>query len=286
MRTQDFSLTAELRLEADTDAAAILSQANLVRAHVDAVQITDSPGGRTHLCALAASAILLDNDIDPVMHLTCRDRNRMALRSDLLGAAALGVTSLLVRRGEKIPRDAKSQVKTVYDWGVKRLIAEARSMQSESPFARPVDFLVGTAATAFKPDRDWTPEKVTGKAKAGANFIQTQLCFDVDLLRHYVARLVSRQMVEQLDVIVSLAPLPSADVASWLGKNLRGAVVPARVVKRLRQATDPEEEGVAICAELLRDCADVPGVSGANLISLGILDSVLEAISTSGVRLN
>lgn len=277
LRTQDFTLTAELALDARSNRESIAAQAANLARSVDAIQVPDSIASQVHLSPLAAAAILLQAGVDPVMHLHCRDRNRVALRGDLLGAAALGVSSLLLMRGKEIPADSRPKIKQVYDWGGRKLIAAAAAMED-------ADFMIGSVATVFKPDRDWKPEQLTTKADAGVRFIQTQLCFDIDLLRHYMSRLVAEKLVRRVNVVVGLAPLPSADVAQWLGKNLRGAVVPAKVVRRLRQARDPELEGIQVCAELLEQVADIPGTSGANLLCFGSEETVMETIKTSGVR--
>lgn len=284
IRSQDFALSAELYLDSDSDASSITEQGQKLAAAVDAVQVTDNPGEHIHLAPLAASSILLNAGIDPILQMTCRDRNRIALRSDLLGAAALGVSSLLLMRGRKNSTKLGSRAKSVYDWGTRRLIAHANSMRSNSSFSSPVNFLIGSIATAFKPDRDWKPEKMIAKADAGVKFIQTQLCFDIDVLRHYMARLVAEKIIERVNVIVGIAPIPSAEIAQWLGKNLRGAVMPGKVVKRLRQSAAPEQEGIKICAEVLHEAAQIPGVSGANLTSFGYADHIVEAVQTSGVR--
>lgn len=282
-RTNDFTLSAELQLDSHSDAAAIMKQAGVLASTVDAIQVTDSPGGRIHLTPLIAAGILLDNGIDPILHMTCSYRNRIALQSDLLGAAALGVTSLILMRGDKISETVSAHSGADFDWGVKRLIADARYMQTNPPFAEPVNFYIGSVATVFKPGRDWKPENITNKIDVGIKFIQTQLCFDIDLLRHYMARLVSEKLIERIGVIVGAAPVPSAETALWLGKNLRGAVMPRKIVKRLRQSKNPQREGELICAELLNEAAQIPGVSGANLTSFGNPESIVEAVKMSGV---
>ena len=277
LRTQEFTLTAELALDAQSNGASLIAQAQAMAQHVDAIQVPDIPTDRVHMSVLAAAAILLNEGIDPVVHMNCRDRNRIALLSDLLGASALGVSSLLLMRGREIPESTRPRVKSVYDWGGRRLI-EAASALEES------DFMIGSIATVFKPDRDWKPEQLIEKADAGVKFVQTQLCFDIDLLRHYMARLVDEKIVQRVNIIVGLAPVSSADMAQVLGKTLRGAVMPAKVVKRLRQATDPEQEGITICAELLQQVSEIPGTSGVNLICLGDPEAVAEAVRQSGVR--
>lgn len=277
LRNKDFTLTAELALDATAGRDAIVLQAKKLAAEVDAIQVPDSSPSYATLSPIAVGAILLQTGIDPILHLNCRDRNRLALRADVLGARALGVSSLLLMRGKEVPEDVRPKIKTVYDWGTLQLARFVNSLEHS-------DFLIGSIATVFKPDRDWKPSRLEKKADAGTKFVQAQLCFDADLLRHYMARLVAEKFIQRASVMVAAAPLPSADVAQWLGKNLRGAVVPARVVKRLRQARDPEQEGVDICAELLSEVAGIPGVSGANLVCLGNPDTVAEAVRRSGLR--
>ncbi|MDX1508408.1 MAG: methylenetetrahydrofolate reductase [Woeseiaceae bacterium] len=276
LRNKEFALTAELTLKPSALREDILDQAHTVSGLVDAVQVTDNPGAHLHVSPMAAAAILINDGIDPVLQMDCRDRNRIALRSELFGAAALGVSSVLVMRGRDYPEDARPRIKPVYDWGARKLIACANSIEG-------TDFLVGSIATAFKPDRDWRPEKLGEKADAGVRFVQTQPCFDIDVLRHYMARLVAAKLVQRVNVIIGVAPIPSVEVAQWFGKNLRGAVVPAKVVQRLRQADDPRAEGIRICSELLQQVAEIPGVSGANVICLGDADAAAEAIGASGV---
>lgn len=251
---------------------------------VDAVQVTDNPVGRVHMSPLVVAGILLEHEIDPVLHMTCRDRNRVALHSDLLGAAALGVTSLLLMRGQKYPKDIVPKVKGVFDWGTNRLIADARAMRSDPESANPPDFFIGSIATAFDPTKGWEPKKMSGKVEAGIKFVQTQLCFDIELIKRYMAGLVAAHMLEKLSVVIGVAPIPSADVGEWLKANLRGAVVPDATVARLRKAQDPKQEGIDICSELLQELVEVPGVSGASIMSFGDADSVASSVERSGLR--
>ncbi len=284
VRTRDFTLSAELKLDARSTAVSIVDQARILAPSVDAIQITDNPGGRVHLSPLVAAGVLLDQAIDPVLQMTCRDRNRIALRSDLLGAAQLGVTSLLLMRGKKFPRDFPTKAAPVYDWGARRLIAAAKALQTDRDNPDPPRFFIGSVATAFNPAKGWQPKKMAAKADAGIKFIQTQLCFDIELIKRYVAGLVAARLLERVNVIIGIAPIPSAEVAEWLAKNLRGTVVPKALIERLRGASDPKREGVDICAEMLQRLRDVPGVSGANLTLLDDAESVAKSIEISGVR--
>ncbi len=284
LRTRDFTISAELKLDATSTRASIAGEARNLAPMIDAIQVTDNPGGRAHLSPLVAAACLLENDVDPVLHMSCRDRNRIAIRSDLIGAAELGVTSLLLMRGRKFPDDFPAKPKAVFDWGANKLIAAARAFETGPDAAGTPQFFLGSIATAFNPKRGWTPRKMSAKADAGIKFIQTQPCFDIDVIRRYMAGLVAARLPERVSVVAGVAPIPSAEIGEWLAVNLRGAVVPKSVIERLRRAADPRREGIEICAELLAQLADVPGVSGANLMSFGDTTSVLRSIERSGIR--
>lgn len=284
VRTKDFTLSAELRLDSRTTAASLTEQAEMLSPVVDAVQVTDNPGSRVHMSHLVAAGILLNHGIDPVLHMSCRDRNRIALHSDLLGAAELGITSLLLMRGQKFPVDYPTKAKAVFDWGGNRLIEDACALQSDTAIGNPPTFFIGSIATAFNPTRGWKPEKMAARADAGIKFIQTQLCFDTDMIRSYIAGLVAARLLERISVIVGIAPIPSVEIGEWLAGNLRAKSVPDAVLSRLRESSDPERVGIEICAEMLRELEGMPGVSGANIVSFGGADNIARAIELSGLQ--
>ena len=284
IRTQAFTLTGQLKLADGTTPAELLEQAELLRPYVDAVQVTDNPSGLVHMSPLAAASLLLQAGIDPIVQLSCRDRNRIALQSELLGAAAIGVSSLLLQRGDKLPKDYEPKTKQVFDIGAKRLVGAAKAIQQDPRLANAEKLFIGTIALAFDPAINWKPSALLGRSDAGARFIQTQLCFDVDALRRYVRKLSAAKLTHRVHVIVSLGTLPSGDAARWLQQNLRGSVMPKAVIKRLEQARDPEQEGISICAELLQQVAEIPGVDGANVVTPGEIETVPATIQASGLR--
>ena len=285
LKTRDFVVTAHVNLSHVPDADSLLRQAEILRPVVDAVQLTDNPGAQVHMSGIAAGALLLQRGVDPVLHMTCRDRNRIALQSDLIGAAALGMTSVLVIRGDRIPDHMKPRTRSVFDTHPRELMAFARGLKDAEDVTLVTDFLVGATATVFDPPSDWTPVNLTAKSDAGANFIQTQLCFDMDVVRNYMRRLVAAKLTRQVDFMMALSPLPSADAARWIADNVKAAIVPPAVIERMEHAADPEREGIEICAEMLAELATVPGVSGANLLTLGPTESIPAAIEASGVRM-
>ncbi len=284
LKTKEFVLTAQMNLPRAPDAESVIRQGEILRPAVDAVQLTDNPSTQVHMSGIAAAALLLQQGIDPIVHITCRDRNRVALQSDFIGAAALGVTSVLVTRGKKIPDSKKLRVRNVFDTGAKELMAYIQDLKIAETDSLVSDFLVGAIAEIFDPGADWTPDNLTGKCDAGANFVQLQLCFDMGVLRNYMARIVASKLTHRLNFIVALSPLPSAEVARWMQDNVKGALMPESIIERMEQASDPECEGIKICAELLQELATIPGVSGVNLLTLGNLETIPAAIEASGVR--
>jgi len=282
LKTKDFVITAHANMAEATDAESLIRQGEILRPVVDAVQLTDST--QIHMSGLAAAALLIQRDIDPIIHMNCRDRNRIALQKDLLGAAALGVTSALVMRGKKIPKSKKLGVRQVFDTTALEIMTYIQNLKQDEDVSFISDFLVGASAEIFDPDADWTPTTLIRKCDAGANFVQLQICLDMGVVRNYMARIVASKLTRRVNFIMALSPLPSADVARWVRDNVKGAWVPEPIIERMEQASDPESEGVEICAELLQELATIPGVSGANLLTLGRLETIPAAINASGVR--
>ncbi len=282
LKTKDFVITAHVNMVEAPDADSLLRQGEILRPAVDAVQLTDST--QMHMSGIAAAALLIQQGIDPIVHMNCRDRNRIAMQKDLLGAAALGVTSVLVMRGKKIPNSKKFGVRQVFDTPALEFMAYIQSMKQDEDDSFKSDFLVGANAEIFDPEADWTPNTLIRKCDAGTNFVQLQICFDMDVVRNYMARIVASKLTHRVNFFMALSPLPSADVARWVRDNVKGALVPEPIIERIEQASDPESEGIEICSELLQELATIPGVSGANLLTLGKLETIPAAISASGVR--
>jgi methylenetetrahydrofolate reductase (NADPH) len=284
IQVRDFVLSAELKLARDSDTAAVVGQANILGAHVDAIQVPDSPDARVQMTPLAASSILIQNGFQPIAHLSCRDRNRVALECELLSLGAMGVTSVLLLRGDDLPGNHRPAVKQVFELKGKQLIEAARTLANDPTVACVPEFCIGTVATVFNPKAAWQPSSLLAKVEAGARFIQTQLCFDMAALRRYMTHLVEAQLTWRTAIIVSVAILPSAVSARWLRENLRGSLVPKKVIRRLQQARDPEQEGVAICTEILQELGEIPGVSGAHLMTPGDPETIPAAIRAAGLR--
>jgi len=268
-----FAITAEISPPASSDLADLRAKAAPLKGLADAVNVTDGAGARAHLESSIAASALLEHEIEPILQLTCRDRNRIALQSQLLGAAALGITNLLVLKGDDPSKGDQPQAKAVFDLDAAGLAATAVVIRDrgELPSGRKVggraNFFVGVADAPIDPPAGWTPLSLTRKIDAGAQFAQTQFCMDAAVLRRYVARLDECGVGRRLHLIVGVAPLASARSARWIQQNLPGSIIPDWIIERLDEAADPAAEGRAICLDLLKEYAQIPGVSGAHIMA-------------------
>jgi len=286
-----FVFTAELTPPVSGSPDDLLAMAEPFRGRVDALNVTDGPRALVHMSSLAAAAILSSNGIEPILQMTCRDRNRIALQADLLGASALGIRNILALRGDDPPADQHPPAKPVFDMDARELIETATRMAQDGVCAtdRPIvtrpRFFMGAADTPIDPPAGWRPDGLTAKADAGAGFVQTQLCFDLDIISRYVGRLVDLGVTERLKILIGTGPLASARSARWMRDNLWGVLVPDGIIGRLEQAADPAAEGVAVCTELIEAMRGIPGIAGVHLMApvkaLSILD-VLARVPPEG----
>lgn len=283
VRKRNFVVTAECFLKPGTNAESIAFQADLLRDYVDGIVLTDNQSGQLHLSTIAAARLLLDNEVDPIVQLSCRNRNRIALLADLLGAAALGVTSLLLVQGNRVPKAITPRPKAVLDMDAAELIATATSMKTDERLRPLPDLFIGGAITPHDPQAGWVPQKLTEKADAGAQFLLTNTSMDIAMLRRYMKCLIAAELTRRVTIIVSVAILTSADDAKWLRNNRPSVMIPDSLVQRLESAVDPRAEGLAICAEQLTQLAKIPGVSGANVIAWTDLAMIPEVIDAAGL---
>ena len=261
----------------------LLAKAAPLKGLADAVNITDGAGARPHLAALTAATLLVEAGLEPILQITCRDRNRIALQSDLLGAAASGIRNLLMIRGDDPRAGDQPDAKAVFDIDPRQLLDTARQLRDAGtlPSGRDVtgsaDFFLGAADNPIDPPPGWQPNGLAAKLAAGAQFVQTQFCMDAGLVRRYVARLAEVGLTEKMSLIVGIVPLRSVKSANWIRDKLFGAIIPDAVVARLERATDPAAEGRRICLEMVQQLSDIPHVSGVHIMAPGN-DAVVPAI--------
>jgi methylenetetrahydrofolate reductase (NADPH) len=286
-----FVITAEITPPVSCDPAELLAKAAPLRGLADAVNVTDGAGARAHLAVGAAAAILMRAGIEPVLQLTCRDRNRIALQSELLGAAANGIRNLLLLGGDKPSAGDQPDAKPVFDLDSLGLIEAARLMRDkgELPTGRKLGgtphFFIGAADLPIDPPPDWQAEGLRRKIAAGAQFIQTQFCMDGAVARRYAARLAELGIVPDLKVVIGISPLRSARAARWMRHHLFGTIIPDATIARLEAATDEATEGKRICLDVIEDLRAVPGIAGVHVMAPGNESALAEVIGAARSRL-
>lgn len=281
-----FTITAELSLHRQTTVDEALEQAGLLADYADGILVAENPFDWIQVSPVALAGLLIRKGIDAVPGLTCRDRNRIALQSDLLGMRASGVTSVMLTEGVRIPDGREPKGKPVLDVNCRELVAMAHAINEEESFSVQNDLLIGTDATVFPPPPDWSAGELLARAASGARFVRTQPCFNVEVLRQYMQGMVETKATWNYSTIVTLAPFPSAKTAAWLSDNIKDSMIPPGLIKRLESADQPEREGIEICAELMQEIAGIPGISGVNLLSLGKPEAVIAAIETFRLKAN
>jgi methylenetetrahydrofolate reductase (NADPH) len=268
-----FVITAEIVPPLSAAAGKLLAEAQLLEGRVDAINVTDAAAGRTSMSSFAAAAILVSNGHVPILQVTCRDRNRIALAGDLIGAAAQGVQNLLILKGDDPKGGDQPDAKPVFDYESGQLLALARDMRdkgalpSERKIEPPPRFFIGAADVPRRPDANWKAAPLLAKIDAGADFVQTQFCFDLDVARAYIGRLRDEGITDRLAVIIGVGPIRSAKSARWMNENLFGVHVPDATIARLEGAKDQAAEGRAICAELIAGLREIEGVAGAHVMA-------------------
>ena len=283
----DFVVTAEITPPVSTDPGEFLSRALPLKGLATAVNVTDGAGAKVHLSSLAAAHFLVQNGIEPIFQMTCRDRNRLALQGDLLGAVSLGIRNVLILAGDDPKAGDQPEAKPVFDLDSKGLLAMAHGMRSTQKLPSGTEInggmnlVLGAADIPVDPPPDWDAKGLQAKAAAGADFVQTQFCMDAGVVRRYAARL--RELGLRIPILIGVAPIPSARSARWMREKLFGTNIPERIVERLEKAADPKREGRRICVEVLQQLAETPGIAGAHVMAPMNFAEIPAVIEESGV---
>jgi 5,10-methylenetetrahydrofolate reductase len=266
MRSKDFVLTATLPLQLTSTATEIRMAVEELREVVDAIHIAGDRAATGLMDTLAVARLVLDSGLDAVVHLDCRDRNRVGLQAALLGLAALGVTSLVLSRGQKLPDSLSGKIKGVFDTGTLQLIELCRRVGGNPARVSPPGTYIGCRVSAMRPAENWKAGTARKRIDAGVQFLQAQPCLNIGMLRAYIARLIALRITHRASILVDVPVLDSVEEAGRVKAEYPGARIPRRIVRRLASARDAREEGIAIAADALRELKAMPGVVGANLI--------------------
>jgi len=291
LRAGKFAVTAEMQPSNGADPDEVRRSASELRGKVDAANCTDNPAARPHLSSLAAGALVAASGVAPVVQLTCRDRNRLALQADLLGAAALGARDVLLLTGDHVSAGDHPEAKSLYDVDSLHLLRIARVLRDDGTYlsgralsSRP-SYFIGAVENPFAPPHDFRPVRLAKKVEAGAEFVQTQLCFNLPRLSEFIARAGDSGILDRVFVIVSVYVARSTRALRYLRDVVPGVDVPDAIMDRLDRATAERQaqEGFALALETVAALREMRGVSGVHLISIKGQESILRLIEAAGL---
>jgi len=289
LRSGTFAVTTELSPPDSSDPEEVYIRARVFDGYVDAINATDGSGANCHMSSVGVCALLTRVGYASVMQVSCRDRNRIAIQGDVLGAAAMGVANILCLTGDGVQAGDHPEAKPVFDFDAVTLLSALRSMRDEQRFlsgrqlTSPPHVFLGAAANPFVPPYDFRVERLAKKIAAGAQFVQTQYCFDVPRLRNFVTQLTDCGLLEEVFLLIGVGPLASAKAAEWIRSNVPGVHIPDAVTERLRGAARQRQEGKRICIELIQELREIPGVNGVHVMAYRQEEAVAEIIDASGV---
>ncbi|MCP8940215.1 methylenetetrahydrofolate reductase [Alsobacter sp. SYSU M60028] len=289
LRRGEFAVTAELNPPDSGDAEDVYERAHIFEGWVDGINATDGSGAHCHMSSVAICALLTRIGYSPVMQISCRDYNRIAIQGNVLGAAALGVCNVLALTGDGVQCGDHPEAKPVFDLDSTSLLHTLRTMRDEQRFlsgrklsSAPQLFL-GAAENPFAPPFDFRPLRLAKKIAAGAQFCQTQYCFDVPRFRQFMARVRDLGLHEKCFILVGVGPLASARTAKWMRANVAGVHIPDPVIARLEGAADQKREGKRLCIDIIQEVREIPGVAGIHVMAYRQEEYVSEIVHESGV---
>ncbi|GAA1203527.1 methylenetetrahydrofolate reductase [Pseudonocardia alaniniphila] len=287
-----FAVTAEIGPPRGVDPHSVGQSAALLRGWVDAANVTDNQGAHVRLSSLAGSLLTAEAGVEPVMQLTCRDRNRIALQSDLIAAATLGIPNVLLLTGDHPRFGDHPDAKPVFDLDSVQLVWTARTMRDDGLLlsGRPLDprpgFLIGAVENPFAPPTDFRAARLGKKVAAGAEFCQTQFVFDVAGFARFMTEVTDRGLDTRCAVLAGVGPIRSLRAYEFIRTKVPGIHVPDEVGRRLRgvPADRVAAEGVAICVETIQALREIPGVAGVHIMAFGYERGIPEILERAGLE--
>jgi methylenetetrahydrofolate reductase (NADPH) len=286
-----FAVTAELNPPDSADPQKVYDAALVLSQVCDGINATDASGANCHMSSVAICALLTRAGYEPVMQVSCRDRNRIAIQGDVLGAAAMGVRNVLCLTGDDTSVGDQPQAKRVFDLDSIHLLYTIKTMRDEGRFlsgrviSEPPRLFLGAASNPFAPPFDWRPVRLAKKVQAGANFIQTQFCFDLARFREFMKMVRDLGLDEKVFILVGVGPLRSERAAEYMRTKVPGVVIPNQIVERLRKTPGSKQqfEGKRICIEIIQQVKEIRGVSGVHVMAYRQEELVAEIIEEAGL---
>ncbi len=275
LRAGLFAVTAELNPPDSSDPQDVYDAAIVLSEVADAINATDASGANVHMSSLGLCAVLLRAGYEVVMQMSCRDRNRIALQGDLLGAVALGVQNVLCLTGDDVTAGDQPEAKRVFDFDSMHLLRTAKIMRDQGvllsgrKITKPPKLFLGAAENPFAPPTDWRPYRLAKKVEAGADFIQTQYVFDVPMFRDFMTRVCDLGLHERAYILAGVGPLRSPKAAEYMRRRVPGVVIPDALIERMTKTPRErwQEEGMNICVEIIQQVREIPGVAGVHVMA-------------------
>ncbi|MCX6025656.1 MAG: methylenetetrahydrofolate reductase [Chloroflexi bacterium] len=301
LRSGQFAVTAELGPPKNADPAIIRRKARLLGGWADAVNITDNQTAIVRMSSIAAGKLALDEGLEPIIQMTCRDRNRLAMQADILGAYALGLRNLLCLTGDHQSFGNHPQAKNVHDLDSTQLIQMVVGLRDRGAFQCGEEikgvtprFFVGAAENPFADPADFRPLRLGKKARAGADFVQTQLVYNLPRFREFMARVCDLGVDKQVYLLAGVGPLKSVGAAKYMRDKVPGLDVPNEIVERMEatgkgiddkkaRAEAAKRVGIDICVELIQQLREVPGVAGVHIMAIEWEEAVAEIVQRAGL---
>lgn len=284
----EFVVTAELGPPKSASIKLIEEKANFLRDCVDAVNITDNQTAIIRMSSLAASIIAKKNGLEPILQMTCRDRNRIALQSDIIGSAALGINNVLCLSGDHQTLGNHPGAKNVFDIDSIQLVSMLKNMrdkaifQNSEPIKYPPRLFIGAAANPFADPFEYRSIRLAKKIKAGADFIQTQAIFDVERFSRWMEDVRRRGLHKKVYIMAGVTPFKSYRAACFM-TNVAGVTIPEEILERMKNAKDQKAEGIEICLEIIKKIRKIKGVRGLHIMAVMWEDIVSLIVKESGL---
>ena len=289
LRRGEFAVTAELNPPDSANPWEVYDRGAVFDGWVDAINATDGSGANCHMSSVGICALLTRVGYAPILQISCRDRNRIAIQGDVLGAAAMGVNNILCLTGDGVQAGDQPGAKPVFDLDCISLLETIRTLRDERQFlsgrkiSEPPQVFLGAAINPFAPPHEFRPLRLKKKIEAGAQFVQSQYCYDVPILKDYMQRVTDMRLHEECFILIGVGPLKSAQAARWIRSNVPGVHIPKHIIKSLDGANDQQQEGKQICIEIIQEIQDIKGVSGVHVMAYRQEELVADIIQKSGI---
>ncbi|MDP2732918.1 MAG: methylenetetrahydrofolate reductase, partial [Hoeflea sp.] len=289
LRRGEFAVTTELNPPDSADPEDVYNRAAIFDGWVDGINAVDASGANCHMSSVGICALLTRIGYAPIMQIACRDRNRIAIQGDVLGGAAMGVGNILCLTGDGVQAGDQPGAKPVFDLDCMSLLETIRIMRDNGKFlsgrklTTPPQVFLGAAINPFAPPYDFRPHRLAKKIAAGAQFVQSQYCYDVPMFRTYMQKVRELGLTDQCFILCGVGPLASARTAKWMRANVPGVHIPDHIIARLEGATDQKKEGKQICIDIINEVKEIDGVSGIHVMAYRQEEFVAEIVHDSGV---